>query len=479
MAYNSFYGGRQGASFAIVRGFSTIEEMVENFKKGIEYKEVNYGEYVMISAPDKNALDNGKIYRRNYDYTNDMGGAFYIGQLAGAKGETGPIGPIGPTGEKGDKGDPGIQGPQGEKGDKGDPGIQGLQGPIGERGPQGEQGPAGERGKDGAPFTYDMFTEEQLAALVGPQGPQGEQGPQGPQGEQGPKGADGTMTFEDLTEEQKESLKRDKGDPGEKGDKGDKGDPGEKGDKGDKGDPGVQGEKGIQGEKGDKGDTGEKGDKGDTGATGEKGDKGTSIQNLKIDTGNVEGEGSQKLQVTYDDNTPIETIGNPINYIIKTAVTNDYHLVILHSDPVKRAEIIAKGNNYTWEERNDWQDLGSIKDEDGILIGMNYNTTEYPEMSSIVTAVNYLNEQHPNGLTGDLKGKVVTAGIESENKTIYAFNYNTNTDGSYKGWYFLGTINGSGGGTSGAGVVVGREDNSNTQTLANALPVNGVWFVVE
>lgn len=62
------------------------------------------------------------------------------------------------------------------------------------------------------------------------------------------KGADGTMTFEDLTEEQIESLK---GDPftyddftpeqleALKGEKGDKGDTGERGDRGDTGNSGV------------------------------------------------------------------------------------------------------------------------------------------------------------------------------------------------------------------------------------------------
>ena len=46
-------------------------------------------------------------------------------------------------------------------------------------GPQGNtglQGPKGEPGKDGKPFTYDMFTPEQLNALKGPQGPQGPAG---------------------------------------------------------------------------------------------------------------------------------------------------------------------------------------------------------------------------------------------------------------------------------------------------------------
>ena len=79
----------------------------------------------------------------------------------------GPIGPVGPRGLRGERGERGEQGPQG---------IQGIQGIQGEQGEQGEKGD---------PFTYDDFTEEQLAGLVGPQGPQGEQGPKGDQGNTG------------------------------------------------------------------------------------------------------------------------------------------------------------------------------------------------------------------------------------------------------------------------------------------------------
>lgn len=96
---------------------------------------------------------------------------------------------------------------------------------------------------------------------IGPQGLQGEVGPVGPQGEtgpQGPKGADGTMTFEDLTPEQKASLK------------------GDKGDKGDTGAAGPQGEPGPKGDKGDPGPQGPKGDTGETGAQGPQGDPGTN-----------------------------------------------------------------------------------------------------------------------------------------------------------------------------------------------------------
>ena len=43
----------------------------------------------------------------------------------------------------------------------------------------------GEKGDKGDPFTFEDFTEEQLAALKGATGPQGEQGPQGEKGDTG------------------------------------------------------------------------------------------------------------------------------------------------------------------------------------------------------------------------------------------------------------------------------------------------------
>ena len=125
-------------------------------------------------------------------------------------------------GNKGDKGDPGLQGPKGDKGDKGDP---------------GEQGPKGDKGADGT-MTFADLTEEQKESLRGPKGDKGDTGAQGPQG-----------------------LKGDKGDTGLQGPKGDKGDTGAKGPQG------IQGEQGPKGDKGDPGLQGPKGDKGNDGFT--------------------------------------------------------------------------------------------------------------------------------------------------------------------------------------------------------------------
>lgn len=65
--------------------------------------------------------------------------------------------------------------------------------------------------------TYSIIGEKGDKGDTGPQGPQGEQGPQGPAGPKGDKGADGTMTFADLTDEQKESLRGPQGIQGEQG----------------------------------------------------------------------------------------------------------------------------------------------------------------------------------------------------------------------------------------------------------------------
>ena len=86
MEYNSFYGGRRGASFVIAKRYSTIAEMVAAFSQGGDYKTVNYDEYVLIDTENKNDPDNGKIYRRGYEYNNSMGGAIYEGQIVGPAG---------------------------------------------------------------------------------------------------------------------------------------------------------------------------------------------------------------------------------------------------------------------------------------------------------------------------------------------------------------------------------------------------------
>ena len=81
---SSFYGGRAGESFVIVKTFSTVSEMVAAFSQGGNYKDVSYGQYVMIQY--QNHENNGKIYKRGYNYQDGNGGAEYIGQICGPQG---------------------------------------------------------------------------------------------------------------------------------------------------------------------------------------------------------------------------------------------------------------------------------------------------------------------------------------------------------------------------------------------------------
>lgn len=157
----------------------------------------------------------------------------------------GPIGPEGPKGEDGAAFTYDMFTPEQ---------LEALRGP---EGPAGADGAAGQDGQDGKDFTYDMFTEEQLKALIGPQGPEGIQGPVGPQGEQGvqgeqgpqgkigpqgpeglkgetgeqgPAGADGKdFTYDMFTPEQLEALRGPAGADGKDGADGAEGPQGEQG----------------------------------------------------------------------------------------------------------------------------------------------------------------------------------------------------------------------------------------------------------
>lgn len=77
---DSFYGGRQGKPFIIVKTFNTVSEMTDLFNTGAAYTEVNYGEYVLINTKDSRNLENGRLYRRG------LAGAEYIGKIVGPEG---------------------------------------------------------------------------------------------------------------------------------------------------------------------------------------------------------------------------------------------------------------------------------------------------------------------------------------------------------------------------------------------------------
>ena len=192
----------------------------------------------------------------------------------GERGPIGPIGPQGPQGERGPKGDTGETGPIGPQGIPGERGATGERGPAGATGPKGDTGPRGPIGPQGEPgpagadcvMTFEDLTEEQRESLRGPQGIQGERGADGKPGKDGVDGADGTPG--------KDGANGEPGPAGPEGPVGPRGPAGEKGDTGDPGKDGVDGKQGIQGERGPAGATGPKGDTGEPGPKGDKGDPG-------------------------------------------------------------------------------------------------------------------------------------------------------------------------------------------------------------
>lgn len=90
-------------------------------------------------------------------------------------------------------------------------------------------------------------------------GPQGEQGIQGVQG---PPGRDGVVTFENLSQAQRNSLKGDRGEPGPRGLQGPPGPTGPTGPRGADGQPGQRGADGANGERGAIGPAGPTGERG-------------------------------------------------------------------------------------------------------------------------------------------------------------------------------------------------------------------------
>lgn len=88
MAFESFYGGRPGASLIIVKAYDSYEQLVEEFKKGGNSTDaVNYGEYAVINNIS-DTENHGNVYRRGLDFWSKNGGAVFVGNMAGPVGES-------------------------------------------------------------------------------------------------------------------------------------------------------------------------------------------------------------------------------------------------------------------------------------------------------------------------------------------------------------------------------------------------------
>lgn len=199
-------------------------------------------------------------------------------------------------------------------------------------------------------------------------------------------------------------------------------------------------------------------------------------------------DADKHLAITYttktkdEQNFDKELIGSPINSIYSTAIDeSNFHLLILFEDKDHRyngedstqsPHVITKdetANNQYLKEGSIWVrktisgenpksgtdktywwlDLGSVKDDAGILIGINV-TPQMVKDSGYGDILTYLNKTYKGGLTSNengrsLIGKIATYGDATSDKEFYAYDYTPKTeiDGSVSypnGWFYLGKI---------------------------------------
>lgn len=195
------------------------------------------------------------------------------------------------------------------------------------------------------------------------------------------------------------------------------------------------------------------------------------IRNVYIDNDETKESSDFKFHVVYNTGED-KPIGDPINYIVETDIDkeNDYHFLIYYSNANFRKAIIQSGNGRTHKGKNGWLDLGSIKDDSGILIGLNVDLSESSDnLEDIPTAINYLNNNYPNGLTNpNVRGKIITIGGTLYDKKFYAFDYNKNV------WYYLGSLT-----SENNFFMITATDNPNLSDIKNKLDYGGIWFILE
>lgn len=86
---DSLYGGQEGVSFVLKKEYTSVANMIADFKRGANNTDVWYGEYCIINTPNKNDKTNGTIYRRGLNYQDEKtGGAIKVGQVVGPSGAT-------------------------------------------------------------------------------------------------------------------------------------------------------------------------------------------------------------------------------------------------------------------------------------------------------------------------------------------------------------------------------------------------------
>ena len=341
------------------------------------------GEY---SVDELYGTQGGNIFANDYIYVTPSGSPHSIryklesikkriNELENDFGHQGPQGDKGEDGYRGRDGVQGAQGYQGEmgyQGNKGDRGADGYQGEMGQQGRKGDQGEMGYQGVKGD------------RGFIGYQGDMGQQGAKGYQGD---KGADGTMSFEDLTPEQKATLKGDQGVQGYQGDRGADGVQGEMGYQGDRGEKGYQGDAGVQGAKGDS--TGVVGPQGTQGTQGNRGPQGygasspaaelPKVSILQLITG---ASGTIDLRMYVADNDTVYE-GLYTYFYDKFNSTDTIDRVFWPTTPS-----IGAGPNFYYDMLidGDFDELRITVDHEGFKIFKTDNTKKLPTWLTITIA---------------------------------------------------------------------------------------------
>lgn len=176
------------------------------------------------------------------------------------------------------------------------------------------------------------------------------------------------------------------------------------------------------------------------------------IDDVTLATGIMD---DKRINVKYNTKPSATPIGAPINYVQDMVVRDsDFHLLVLFNDPSHRGISPGKDNatGITWVNNvtgSDgantglnvyWRDYGTIKDQSGILIGLQLrqeNINLGPFGNDILK---YLDATYPNGLTeGATKQKVVIYTPKGSNvNEFYAYDYDKSR------WFFLGTLSDDG-----------------------------------
>lgn len=202
------------------------------------------------------------------------------------------------------------------------------------------------------------------------------------------------------------------------------------------------------------------------------------------------------LKIDALDNTNIFTSDTPIDSIYDVQITSDHHLVVLFTSTITRDKISEEGKSYPGslvsprdgKSYSNWLDLGSVFTDSGILIGLNLNHTDFGYEDSeagrtsfadlpISDVIERLNSMYPEGVDDNdyLRGKIVTVGVPNIKKEFYAFDYSYNTQGNFKGWYFLGSIESAARGQ----IDCGMGTESEMSSYLNKISDDGLFFIVE